>query len=96
MFLCRNGFYTFQGFQGYLICNFWPSILFSIDFTICSRNLEFESDLKLKGFDWILTEATWLALVGWNKTRADHVDLASQRQIWAVGTDPRARRKGVT
>jgi hypothetical protein len=52
--------------------------------------------LKLKGFDWILIEATWLALVGWNKTRADYVDLASQHQIWAVGTDPRARRKGVT
>jgi hypothetical protein len=51
MFLCINGFYTFQGFQGYLICNFWPSILFSIDFTRCSRNLElnFNFEINLTG-----------------------------------------------
>jgi hypothetical protein len=41
-FLRVNVFYTFQGFQGYQICNFWPSGLFYIDFTRSAQNLKFE------------------------------------------------------
>jgi hypothetical protein len=50
-FLCKILFYTFSGFQGYYICNIWPSIWFYIDFTICSRNwyLKIEIEFCLTG-----------------------------------------------
>jgi hypothetical protein len=49
---CKIGFYTFQGFQGYKICNFWTSRTFYMDFTSCSI---FERFLNL--FDF--RQATW-------------------------------------
>jgi hypothetical protein len=56
-FLSIFVFYTLQGFQGYLICNFWTSILFYNDFTSCSRNLEFEN--------WIQTSFDSVDQGGW-------------------------------
>jgi hypothetical protein len=35
-------FYTFLGFQGYQFCNFWPSTLFSIEFTSLEHILSFQ------------------------------------------------------
>jgi hypothetical protein len=49
-FICIVVFYTFQGFQGYLNCKFWPSRLFYIDFTSSVQKLEFEN-LKSNEFD---------------------------------------------
>jgi hypothetical protein len=56
-FLCKFVFYTLQGFQGYLICNFWQSRLFYIDFTSSAQNLEFEIWIwtRIDWFDWGLT-----------------------------------------
>jgi hypothetical protein len=60
-------FYTLQGFQGYLICKFWPSRLFYIDFTRSAQKLEFEN-LNSNEFDSIdprLTRAGDMAARYW-------------------------------
>jgi hypothetical protein len=51
------GFYTFVGFQRYIICEIWFSRLISIDFTSCSK---FERNLILFEF----RQATWRFLTG--------------------------------
>jgi hypothetical protein len=80
-YYCMVGFYTLQGFQGYQVCNFWPSRLFSIDFTSSVHFLKFENQF------WI---RVWLNLTG-----ADYagdvavpdwlVPIRYWLLIWAIG-----------
>jgi hypothetical protein len=66
-YYCTIRFYNFQGFQGYVICNFWTYGLKDIKFTSSGHILWFENQIwiNLTRVWPVLTEAGYVASPYW-------------------------------
>jgi hypothetical protein len=83
-------FYTFLGFQGYQVCNFWPSRLFSRDFTSSGQKQRFENQILINfdSVDRVGGLTCYVASSYWP------VPIRVLVLIWALRLDPMVRRRG--